>query len=102
MSKILILFLNKITTLLPLEFATTIWSSISDIWFSGKGSLIIPDQRPTGQAAFLEVLLTLKHLGSVIKLKNYFIFTGFYERKSEKLLVKLSSSLQPLSALFIM
>lgn len=32
----LILFMNKITTLLPLEFVTTIWSSISDIWFSGK------------------------------------------------------------------
>lgn len=28
--------MNKITTLLPLEVLTTIWSSNSDIWFSGK------------------------------------------------------------------
>lgn len=28
--------MNKITTLPPLEFLTTIWSSISDIWFSGR------------------------------------------------------------------
>ena len=28
--------INKITTLPPLEFLTTIWSSISDIWFSGR------------------------------------------------------------------
>lgn len=27
--------MSKIT-LLPLEFLTTIWFSISDIWFSGK------------------------------------------------------------------
>lgn len=28
--------MNKITKLPPLEFLTTIWSSNSDIWFSGK------------------------------------------------------------------